>query len=580
MKKISFLKVIDKIFQNLSLRRKITVGIFFIFSLFSAFAEIASISIIIPFMDLMIDPSKINFYFEKFNMNIELEKFSNREILISITLIFISIILLATSLKILLGYIGTKISTSVTHEMNTLVFAQIVNSEYLTDNINDENNVNSSFFQVHSVTVFLEQFLSIISNSIIFLFILFFTVSLTGEKVIFATSIFVLLYFLITLITKKILYKNSKILAKNFENRVTHLNNTVALFKNIKVDFLEKYFYSNFTKIDYQIAKASLVNTIMVAIPGTMMISLAIIIFSLLILITNMSDYGLIDRIPIYAALVFGIQKMLPMMQSIYGAITKMRANMYQALIALQLILKNKKKRLKINKNKINFKREIKFKNINFKYKNKKELILKDLNFEMEKGDRILISGPSGSGKTTFLNILLGLMKPLKGIVLIDGKKINNSSHSSLRNIYSYIPQNIFVFNGSYEENISLNFNSDKEIDKKRVVFCAKIAEINSHIKSAKNNYKTMISHNGRNISGGQLQRIGIARGLYKNSEIVILDESTNAIDRQNENKIYKNLSKNQFKDKTLIFVSHKKINDKYFNKKYILLNKRLKRIK
>ena len=132
-----------------------------------------------------------------------------------------------------------------------------------------------------------------------------------------------------------------------------------------------------------------------------------------------MSDYGLIDRIPIYAALVFGIQKMLPMMQSIYGAITKMRANMYQALIALQLILKNKKKRLKINKNKINFKREIKFKNINFKYKNKKELILKDLNFEMEKGDRILISGPSGSGKTTFLNIRYAKIRKAKIIITI-----------------------------------------------------------------------------------------------------------------------------------------------------------------
>ena len=580
MKKISFLKVVDKIFQNLSLRRKITVGIFFIFSLFSAFAEIASISIIIPFMDLMIDPSKVNFYFEKFDINIELENFSNREILISITLIFISIILLATSLKIFLGYIGTKISTSVTHEMNTLVFAQIVNSEYLTDNFNDENNVNSSFFQVHSVTVFLEQFLSIISNSIIFLFVLFFTVSLSGEKVIFAAIMFISLYFLITLITKKILYKNSKILAANFDNRVTHLNNTIALFKNIKVDFLEKYFYSNFKKIDYQIAKASLINTITATIPGTMMISFAIIIFSLLILITNMNDNGLIERIPIYAALVFGIQKMLPMMQSIYGAITKMRANMYQALIALQLILKNKNRRSKINKNKINFKSNIKFKNINFKYKNNKKLILKDLNFEMEKGDRILISGSSGSGKTTLLNILLGLIKPLKGIVLIDGQKLNNSSHSLLRNIYSYIPQNIFVFNGSYEENISLNFNQNKKINKKKVIFSAKIAEINSHIRSTKNNYKTMISHNGRDISGGQIQRIGIARGLYKNSEIVIFDESTNAIDKQNENKIYKNLRKNQFKDKTLIFVSHKKINDKYFNKKYILLNKRLKRVK
>ena len=89
-----------------------------------------------------------------------------------------------------------------------------------------------------------------------------------------------------------------------------------------------------------------------------------------------------------------------------------------------------------------------------------------------------------------------------------------------------------------------------------------------------------MISYNSRDISGGQLQRIGVARGLYKNSEIVILDERTNAIDKQNGNKIYEKLSKGQYKNKTLIFVSHKKINDKYFNKKYILLNKRLKRVK
>ena len=86
MKKISFLKVVDKIFQNLSLRRKLTVGIFFIFSLFSAFAEIASISIIIPFMDLMIDSSKINFYLDKFNIDIDLENFTDSQILISMTL--------------------------------------------------------------------------------------------------------------------------------------------------------------------------------------------------------------------------------------------------------------------------------------------------------------------------------------------------------------------------------------------------------------------------------------------------------------------------------------------------------------
>ena len=139
--------------------------------------------------------------------------------------------------------------------MNSLVFTQIVNSEYLTDNNNDENNVNSSILQVHSVTVFLEQFLSIISNSIILLFILFFTVSLTGEKVVYATLMFISLYFFITLITKKILYKNSRILAENFDSRVTHLNNTVALFKNIKVDFLEKYFIQILEKLIIKLQK-------------------------------------------------------------------------------------------------------------------------------------------------------------------------------------------------------------------------------------------------------------------------------------------------------------------------------------
>jgi ABC-type bacteriocin/lantibiotic exporter with double-glycine peptidase domain len=577
MKKINFINVIKKIFDNLSLNKKIIIGIFFIFSLFSAFAETASISSVIPFMDLMIDPNKLSFYLDKLNIEINLELFTTNQMLILITLIFITIIFLATLLKILLGYIGTKISVSVTHEMNTLVFSQVVNSDYLTDNKNDENNINASIYQVNSVTVFLEQFLSIISNLIILSFVLLLVISLTDQKVIYASLIFFSLYFLITFITKRILFKNSELLAKNYNSRVVHLNNTIALFKNIKVDFLEKYFFVYFKKIDYQIAKSSLINTIAVSIPGTLMISFAIIIFSILILITNLYEYNLIEQIPIYAALVFGTQKMLPMMQNIYGAIAKMRANSFQALIALELISKNKIKLKK--KYHIDFEKSIHFKEISYKYPASKELILKNLNFEMNIGDRILISGPSGAGKTTFLNLLLGLLKPLRGEILVDRKKINEKYHKSLRNLYSYIPQNIFIFNGTYKENISLSLKAKKIINKQRAVESAKIAMIDSHIRSSKKKYETIISHKGRNISGGQIQRLGIARGLYKDSKIIIFDESTNAIDRNNESKIYKNLNR-KYKDKIFIFVSHKKINDNFFNKEYSLINKRLIRKK
>ena len=198
----------------------------------------------------------------------------------------------------------------------------------------------------------------------------------------------------------------------------------------------------------------------------------------------------------------------------------------------------------------------------------------------MEKGDRILISGPSGSGKTTFLNILLGLIKPSSGHALIDGKKINTNNHYLLRKFYSYIPQNIFVFNGSYKDNIALNFSKDENIDQKKIIFAAKNAEIHNFIMSTNNNYRSIISHNGRDISGGQLQRIGIARGLYRNTDILIFDESTNSLDLKTENRIYKNFNSKEFRNKILIFISHKKINDKFFNKKYNFVRKKLKRMK
>ena len=317
MKKINFLSVTKKIFKNLSSKRKLFIVFFFIFSLFSAFAEMASISSVIPFMDLMIDHNKFSIYLDKLNIDINLEVLSTNQMLFLITFIFIGVIFLTTLFKILLGYLGTKISVSVTHEMNKLVFSQVLNSPYVTDNKNDENNINASILQVHSITVFLEQFLSIVSNIIILSFVLLLVISLTDEKVIYASLIFFTLYLLITFITKKILYKNSEILAVNYNSRVAHLNNTIALFKNIKVDILEKIFFSYFKKIDYQIARSSLITAILVSIPGTLMISLSIIIFSILILTTNLYGYNLIDQIPTYAALVFGSQKMIPMMQNI-----------------------------------------------------------------------------------------------------------------------------------------------------------------------------------------------------------------------------------------------------------------------
>ena len=211
-----------------------------------------------------------------------------------------------------------------------------------------------------------------------------------------------------------------------------------------------------------------------------------------------------------------------------------------------------KSKRKKIEN--ISIENSIVIKNIKFSYNSKK--LFESLDLEIKIGDTIGIFGESGSGKSTFVNLLIGLLKPDKGEILINDKNINSNIYLWRKNI-GYVPQNIFLIDDTFKKNISLNFDSKKE-NLKRLNECLKQSELEKFISSLPNGIDTIVGERGSRISGGQLQRVGIARALYNNPEILIFDESTSALDRETELEIFKNIYK--FKDrKTLIIITHKK---------------------
>ena len=166
MKDISYSKIFKKLFSLLSKRRKNITLIFFILSIIGAFTEVASISLIIPFVDLLIDPSKINDYFTKFDIKFFVENKNTNSLIFLITLSFISIIIISSFIKFLLGYLGHLISNNVTHEMNLRMFKNLIYSNSIMEQKSDENIINSSIIKMQSVTVLIQQFLSILSNSI------------------------------------------------------------------------------------------------------------------------------------------------------------------------------------------------------------------------------------------------------------------------------------------------------------------------------------------------------------------------------------------------------------------------------
>jgi ABC-type bacteriocin/lantibiotic exporter with double-glycine peptidase domain len=200
------------------------------------------------------------------------------------------------------------------------------------------------------------------------------------------------------------------------------------------------------------------------------------------------------------------------------------------------------------------FHKDIIIDNIFFSYKNNRKNILKNLNIKINFGDFIGIEGPSGSGKTTLLSIILGLLKPDKGDIIVDQTSIFNNVRS-WQNQISYVPQNLYLIDDTIQGNIALGLPT-KEINLNLLSQVIKLSCLEDMINELPEGLSTNVGELGMNLSGGQRQRIGIARALYRQPKLLILDEFTNALDKDLEQKVMHNIYSLK-KNITAILVSH-----------------------
>ena len=235
----------------------------------------------------------------------------------------------------------------------------------------------------------------------------------------------------------------------------------------------------------------------------------------------------------------------------------------------------NEEFKLNLNrkKNKSFIFKNLKINNINFEYSNRNQTIFKNLSFEINKGDFIGIMGPSGAGKTSLINIIIGLLIPQSYNYFINDNEIDLEK-INLINLFGYVPQKVFLLDDTIENNILFGKQSFSKDDKK-LNYALNNSQLDQFIKQLPNKLDTVVGENGIQLSGGQIQRIGIARALYNSSQILILDESTNSLDKKNEESIINFLKELNMKI-TIILVSHKFDNLKHCNKIFKIENKKL----
>tara|TARA_B110001450_G_scaffold255236_1_gene282280 strand:+ start:56 stop:1819 length:1764 start_codon:yes stop_codon:yes gene_type:complete len=217
----------------------------------------------------------------------------------------------------------------------------------------------------------------------------------------------------------------------------------------------------------------------------------------------------------------------------------------------------------------------IEFKNVGFTYKDTGIKALKDINFKLNIGDKLGIIGKTGSGKSTLLNLIVRLYNIDNGDITIDNKNIEEVNIKSLRSQIGYVPQDVFLFSDSIENNIKFgSINSST----KEVIEVSKISDIHTDILGFKNKYKTILGERGVNLSGGQKQRISIARALIRKPKLLIFDDCLSAVDTETEENIINSLNNLDYST-TSIIVSHRISSIKNANKIIVLNNGKIEDI-
>lgn len=194
----------------------------------------------------------------------------------------------------------------------------------------------------------------------------------------------------------------------------------------------------------------------------------------------------------------------------------------------------------------------IEFKQVDFAYENPYKSVLKDINFEFNKGEILALVGTSGSGKSSIINLLMRFYDKQKGEILLNDLDISEFSIKSLHDRIGLVTQNIYLFNDSFAENVAYS----EEPNKEKIIKALKLANAYEFVQEMGGIYAEIKEH-GKNLSGGQKQRIAIARALYKNPDLLIFDEATSALDNESEKAIIETIE-NLKKDRLVLMIAHR----------------------
>jgi ATP-binding cassette, subfamily B, bacterial PglK len=550
---------LKKIWSHLTVQRRRQFGVLLLLAVLTSFAEVISLGAVLPFITVITQPDKVLAYpvvaeaAEFFSIE------SGSELVLLLVACFGLAAILAGGLRLLLLRKSLQLGNTAGVDLSIEVYKRTLNQPYSEHIQSSSSEIISGITQkIDSVTGVLVSLVTVVTSAFLFVSIVATLLLADPFVALLSSSIFGVAYGFIAWITRKRLVSNSHIVAKEQSRVVKTLQEGLGSIRDVLLDNTQNIYVGIYGSSVRKLRRASAENDFIKQAPRFAMEALGLLLISAFVIVLNSRPEGVVGSLPIMAMLALGAQRLLPIMQTLYSNWSAVKGNT-GVLVTISTLLDQPMPDYSNTDpiTPLRLEKSIVFKNISFVYTKNSALVLDGVTFNIAKGSRVGIIGSTGSGKSTMLDLLMGLLKPTKGMFKIDGNLIKSDlCIASWRRSVAHVPQAIFLSDATISENIAFGIPFEN-IDFDRVQASAKKAQIADFIEGRPEGYDALVGERGVRLSGGQRQRIGIARALYKNASVLVFDEATSALDNETEHAIMETIN-GLSKDITTFMIAHR----------------------
>lgn len=531
---------IARLWKSLPKKRRTQFCLLTFIMVLTSLAEVFSIGAVLPFLGVLIDPQVVFNQRHAQPIIALLGIRSPQELLLPLTVIFAAAALIAGAMRLLLLYLSTRLSFAAGADLSIETYRRTLHQPYSVHVARNSSEIISGITGKTSTVIYavLMPLVNLIGSLFLLCVIMVALVAVDPRVAFSALTGFGLIYALVIGLTRRQLAVNGVHIAKASEHVLKALQEGLGGIRDVLLDGSQPTYCKVYQDADLILRRAQGNNVFIGSSPRFGTEALGMVLIAGLAYFLAKDSSALAGAIPVLGVLALGAQRLLPVLQQCYAAWASIKGNQSSLEDTLSLLEQTAPEQFgQVVPPPLEFVRQFELKGVSFRYQDDSALVLKGVDLQIGKGERVGIMGTTGSGKSTLLDIVMGLLWPCNGQLIIDGQVMSNTMLRSWQKRIAHVPQSIYLADTSIAENIAFGCPRN-EIDMARVKDAAQQAQIADMVESMPQKYGTFVGERGVRLSGGQRQRIGIARALYKNADVIIFDEATSALDNETEHAV------------------------------------------